>query len=146
MILYRSNPRITYGHDYSEDYTVKVVSNNELLPTSCVNLFTHNPSFNSDIIIGNNVCNIYSMLYNCKGFGSNIFIKGNIFRNINSSSMFHFCNNELRKNIFFNSVLNNCFNSSASNSIVGYPITWSSMTNGFYNSTYNVYCYYNYGG
>lgn len=145
MILYRSNPRITYGHDYSEDYTVKVVSNNELLPTSCSYLFKDNSAFNSDIIIGNNVTNLYHMLNNCKGFGSNIFIKGNTYRNIDTSSMIYFGNNDIRKNIFFNSVLNNCFNNSSS-SIVGYTITWSSMVNGFYNSAYNIYCYYNYGG
>ena len=57
-------------------------------------------------------------------------------------------NTSVRKNIFFNAVLNNVFNRTNGSTILGYDsndlITWTPMTNGFYNAYYNFYCYYNY--
>ena len=51
-----------------------------------------------------------------------------------------------RKNLYFNSKYNNLFNTSDTNSVVAHAITWTPMTNGFYNTEYNIYCYNNYNG
>lgn len=50
---------------------------------------------------------------------------------------------ECRRNIFFNSILNNVFNRTDYFSIANNPIAWTPMTNGFYNSYYNFYMYNN---
>lgn len=56
-----------------------------------------------------------------------------------------------RRNIYFNSILNSVFNAPGalfvdfSGDDWIYP-TWTPMTNGFYNTKYNIYCYYNYSG
>lgn len=101
-------------------------------------------SFNQDIVIPKSVNNIAYML-NTPSYGKNVYIQGNEYRSLNISYMFS-KNNVLRKNIFFNQALNNIFNITNSYSLVGTSITWTSMTNGFYNADYNIYCYYNYSG
>ena len=103
-------------------------------------------AMNQNITIPSNVTSIERMLFNTP-FGRNVYIMGNVYRYIDVSCLFN--TSTKRKNIWFHSSLNNIFNNA---SIVGYDNrdtikpTWTSMTNGFYNTQYNIYCYYNYSG
>lgn len=111
--------------------------------TTCYMMFEYS-GFNHDINISKSVNNIAYMLYS-NYFNKNIYIQGNEFRNLN---IYHMVseNSALRKNIYFNQALNNLFNIANSMSVIGRAITWTAMTNGFYNTNYNIYCYYNYSG
>lgn len=164
MNYYRSNMQGGGGGEFEATYTVTV--NNELQKTIATEDFKESTSFNDQISIGSNVCSCYGMLMNCTGynqdltipetvtnamlmmfgctkFGKNVYFKGKTAKTMPVTSMMYGCNNSLRKNIFFNSALNSIFN--ATGSVVS-GITWTTMTNGFYNATYNIYCYYNYSG
>lgn len=166
MQLYRSTIKTQGGGgDYSATYTFSI--NGVKQKGSCARMFANNTSFNSPVIIGNNVNSCYCMfestamnqditvpinvtelnrmLYNTP-FGKNIYIKGKEFRNFNLGGLFN--TSTKRKNILFHSSLNSVFNNGA---IVDDGInlivpTWTPMTNGFYNTQYNIYCYYNYSG
>lgn len=135
--------------------------------TDCREMFFSSPSYLAfvNLFIPRSVTNVAGMLATESGTSGyykeiNVYINGNEYRKLNILSMFggstkstlysnSFYNGN-RKNIFFNAALNNVFNNTK-NSIVGYNnntamISWTSMTNGFYNKTYNIYCYYNYSG
>ena len=137
--------------DYSSTYTA---SNNGVpYESSCAFRFAGNTSFNSPISIGENVNSAYHMLEGCSSFGQDVYIRGgrrksnSVLGSFNASGLFKSCNNSKRKNIWFNNILNNCFNNTgAVSSITNTAITWTAMTNGFYNTAYNIYCYYNYSG
>lgn len=110
--------------------------------TSMVLVFGECKSFNSIVYVPWETSNIYSMLSGCTNFGNKVYI--NSTRIKDAFGLFRGCNNSKRKEIYFHHSLNNIFNISNSSSIVGKSISWSSMTNGFYNITYNIYCYNNY--
>ena len=101
----------------------------------------------------NNVENIFGGDYAYTyPYAPNIFFDAREWINIRILSMFgsgylngtEIFNKKTRKNVFFNSILNNVFNRENSYSIAGRPITWTPMTNGFYNAEYNFYMYNNY--
>lgn len=103
--------------------------------------------FNQDITIPNTCIDIGSLLWNCKDFAKTVYIKGTTARTLNVSYMLMDCNNSKRKNIRFHPSLDSLFRqTTASTSIVGKGITWTNLTNGFYNSLYNIYCYNDYSG
>lgn len=110
---------------------------------ACYSMFQYS-GFNQDLVIPKSVNEIGFMLYT-NSYGKNVYIQGNEYRSLHIAYMFS-QNNVLRKNIFFNQALNNIFNITNSYSLVGASITWTPMTNGFYNEYYNIYCYYNYSG
>lgn len=104
-------------------------------------IFDHS-AMNCDVTFG--PCTyVLTLAFNgCQNFGKNVYVNS---VNINVvGGMFNNCNNALRKNIWFNSVLNDMFGKSDINSVVSNEITWTTMTNGFYNTAYNIYCYNNY--
>lgn len=167
MILYRCNPKSSGAGDYSTTYTAKIDNvthlgscafkysgNSTYTPSStltignnverCDSMF-FNSKVNCDVVIGNKVSIMHRMFANTN-YGKNVYLKGTSYRFINVNSMFANCNNSIRKNIFFHSSFNNKFNLTTTDSVVGGSITWATMTNGFYNATYNVYCYNNYSG
>lgn len=112
----------------------------------CYSLLNNSQNFNSPIVFGESVYNVVWALQYCKNFGSSIYFKGNQWRQIAITGLLGFTNNSLRKNVHFNSVLNNVFNRTDGQSIVVNAISWTPMTNGFYNQQYNIYCYNNYAG
>lgn len=135
--------------------------------TSCGSMFSNCTSFNQPVTIPSSVtsglifykCTNFNspvsfdssfssmnVFYNCSNMGSNIYFRGTT--HANKYVLFGYMQaNAIRKNIHFNSALNADFNGdSYKNSIVGADITWTAMTNGFYNAAYNIYCYYNYTG
>ncbi len=109
--------------------------------------FTNCVSYNQDTTLKGSVNFAYKCFLGCTAFGKNVYIKS---RNtsFHAGGMFTNCNNALRKNIWFNSVLNGRFNWTNVNSLAGATITWTDMTDkhGFYNTAYNIYCYNNYAG
>ena len=61
--------------------------------------------------------------------------------------MLSYMNTQKRKNIHFNSALQDIFyNNGSGFGITGTATTWTNMTNGFYNAAVNIYCYNNYRG
>lgn len=168
MLLYRSSLRTSEGEDYSASYTATVdgvlyassafvIDDNDRATfnnvveignniVQAIYTFNNCKNFNQNIIIPQRVIDCRNMFHGCTNFGQNIYIKGNTNRTINTVNMLQSMNNSLRKNIWFNSSLNAQFNKSDNNSLVGNSITWTPMTNGFYNEVYNIYCYSNYSG
>ena len=133
---------------YCEKYSKPIIIPDSV--TNCSSMFGHCNSFNSTITIGNvNDCNFSSFISgngdSDGNFGNHIYFKTKQ-TNINVTGMLTHTNRTLRKSVHFNSVLNSKFNGTdyETGSIVFYDITWTSMTNGFYNTAWNVYCYYNY--
>ena len=76
----------------------------------------------------------------------NVYFKGNTSRTLKAQGILNGRTSPKRVNVFFHSIFNSVFNHTNSNSIVAETITWTSMTNGYYNTKFNVYCYYNYAG
>ncbi len=116
---------------------------------NCAYMMYNCQNFNHDITLPNTVMNASSMLCNCTNFGKNIYFKGNSYRALDVSHLLYGTTFSIRKNVHFNQVLNNRFNmTNKSQSLQGgiSDIIWTSMTNGFYNDFYNIYCYYNYPG
>lgn len=134
--------------------------------TNCGWMFTNCYNFNSPVTIGNNAVNCSYMFENCNNFNQSVTIPRSV---VNCSNMFALCKN-MSGNIYIaNSSLNSnnvrgllrgtggahrrnvfCNNigvlsgTSSSNSLIGATILWTSTTNGYYNSTYNIYIYNNY--
>lgn len=103
-------------------------------------------NFNQNIIVPSSVNDLSSFLNSAPQFSNDIYIKGTTFREINVKSMVYYPIDPKRKNIRFNPVLNNIFNQTDRNSVIGLDVTWTPLTNGFYNSNYNVYCFNDYSG
>lgn len=115
--------------------------------TNCRNMFYGCNNFSQSMTVPDSVTDCYRMFVDCENFSKNIYFKGNKYREVNVVQCVMRYYNYYRVNIFFNSVFNNKFNANrSSNSIAGDDVTWTTMTNGFYNDTYNIYCYYNYAG
>lgn len=133
------------GEDYSATYTATI--NGELQRGSCFGSYTDNTLFNSPIVIGNNIDQCIYTLRGCSNFGSDVYIKGNSYRAINAYGMFFQTSNSKRKNIHFNRVFDPIFyNNNNGYDLVFSRLTWQNMTNGYYNATFNIYCYNNYSG
>ena len=108
--------------------------------------FTNCISYEQPIIIPNSTTSVGEL---CLGAVkvTDIYFKRDVYTSINVKSLYANTLNSLQKNIHFNSVLNNVFNKTMSyESVIGKAITWTDMEdgNGFYNTTYNIYCYNNY--
>lgn len=110
----------------------------------CDGLLSNCSKFNQRLVIPANVDSCASLLANCTNFSNSVYFKGTVSRTLNVYNMFGNIGDYLRKNIWFNRALNSVFNSGQLNSST--IISWTSMTNGFYNSARNIYCYYNYDG
>lgn len=109
----------------------------------CCSMFYNCKKYDRLTTIGKNVRNCHDMFAFCTSFGTDIYFMGNKVTFV--GGMFRNCNNSLRKNLHFNSTLNSIFNNTQQMySLVYYGITWYTMTNGFYNSAYNIYCYNNF--
>ena len=133
--------------------------------TSCANLLFGCENFNKNVKIGANVTNCHQMLYGTNMRGKSIVFPkkaqdlslalgwsnfyGNVKINNSAPNVYGLigsrADNSHRVNIW-------CSNQTAitSGAILGdpsvYPITWTSMTNGYYNAQQNIYFYYNYTG
>lgn len=99
------------------------------------NLLSNCLLFNCDVVIPSNVSNCFGMLADCPNFGSNIYIYG---LNRNYNNMLLNKNMSKRVNIFSNGL-----NTAYLNNIAGAKLTWESMENGLFNSTYGIYSYNN---
>jgi len=149
------------------DYTVTFIKDGiETIDySSCANCL-RNSQNNNDVIIGARVGNVANLLYNaenfnrdiiipesvndCSGmlcyaynFSANIYVMGKTYRNINIAYMLY-GSSKIRK-VYFNHVLNNIFNQTGPNALIG-SITWETADNCFFNTDYNIYCYYNFAG
>lgn len=104
----------------------------------------------------NNVSGIYNVtihanVTNCSMMFRNLRSATNIYININPSqtahnfrNMLYLKSNSFRTIIFCNNL--SYLNKTSTASIVGKVITWSSITNGYRNATYNINLYNNYTG
>ena len=114
------------------------------IPDNVTNMdhtFNNCPNFNQPVTIGNSVTNMYYAFNNCTSFGSSLYFK-NSSKLTNVCYMFQYCNNSLRKYIYCNNATP-FLNTGRYNSITGGLVTWSTMDNGYYNATYNIYIYNN---
>lgn len=108
---------------------------------NCAYMLVNANSYNQETIIPASVNNCRSMFENCTAMNSNIYINGNV-ENKDITNMIYNRGNSKRINIF-----SNCDNTTHLGKVcTGSPITLTSMTNGYYNSAYNVYFYNNYNG
>lgn len=118
---------------------------------NCAGMFSGTP-YRRDIYIPESVMDISAIVEPPLGgidYNKSIYIKGNVYRNLKTTAMFGSAYGKVhsvRRSVYFNIALNNCFNNANYPTVVGDNVKWTSMTNGFYNSLYNVYCYYNYSG
>lgn len=167
MNAYRSSPVGGGSGGDGADYTVTLKKNGvEILDySSCANCLRDSQT-NNDVIIGANVGNVKMMLFNAANFNrdisipdsvndcsimlglatnfsSNIYFSGKVYRNINIADMLY--GSSKTRNVYFNHALNNIFNQTGPNALVG-NITWATADNCFYNTNYNIYCYYNFAG
>ena len=157
------------------NFNQPVIMGNNVI--NCTNMFVRCVNFNQPITIPNSVvdCNCMFMEYvaetNTSSWTnvkivpvSDIYVKGNTFRNIGTQNMLsrvhrnensqgygtNAFNNrrDVRTNIYFNSVLQNQFNRTNAKSLVGAPITWTALDdgNGYYNARANIWLYNNYEG
>lgn len=118
---------------------------NQPLNVNCPNVqsILSYSGINSNVTFGTRTVNLFRAMDNCMNFTGDVFVQGTAVTNV--YGLFNYCNNSLRKNIWFNSALNAVFNArTGSTSMVGASVTWTAMTNGFYNALYNIYCYNNY--
>ena len=107
-------------------------------------MFNNAKNFNQDVYIPSTVYGLYNMFRNAWNFGKNIYIN-NANGALNCTNMMISMNNSIRKNIFLSN-LQAITSLSGASSIVGASISWSAITNGYYNARYNIYLYSNYSG
>lgn len=107
----------------------------------CEGIFYRSP-FNQDIIIPENVTSISVLLAYDTDFGKNIYVKGLP----SCTGMLGGKSNSKRVNIFCTDASNFIDKENGVITIwqVDNGVNWTPMTNGYYNSTYNVYIYDNY--
>jgi hypothetical protein len=109
----------------------------------CSSMFAFAVAFNQDIYFPKYAHYCDYLFRGATNFGKNVYF--NSVSGFNAVGMFSETNNSLRKNVFFNPICTASFNGNQShNSIVAREITWTTMTNRFYNAAYNIYCYNNY--
>lgn len=114
----------------------------------CFEMFMGCANFNQDLIIPDTVSSCQDMLWYCNNFASNIYFKGTSYRYIGLGNMLglsYSLTTYPKRTLYFNSVLNNVFNTGIMFN-TSQSLTWTLMDNGYYNSGYNIYCYYNYDG
>lgn len=130
----------TDGININSIYGNVVIGNN----VRSANFLFFYTNFRSSVIVGRNVTGIKYMFGSVNNYSANVYILGNTYRFIHTLGMFNNCGRE-RKNVYFNSVLNDSFNNQF---IVYQGVTWEDMLdgNGFYNSYYQIYCYNNFSG
>ncbi len=156
------------GVDNAGDYTFTLVNGGarSYVNGSCRGMFDGNTTINAPILIGRavNTCaemlngctnfnqnldlhgeivNCYKMLCGCTSFAKNLYFHSRT-KAINTVGILENTSNLLRKNIWFQPSMNTYFNNTDASSVVGQPITWTAISNGYYNAAFNVYCYYNY--
>lgn len=115
---------------------------------NCEGMFYNCINLNQPMIIPSRAATLINMFAGCISL-SDIYIKGTVARTLLTYGLVRNNNSAIRLNrinVHFNQILNNKFNNTNTGSLVYAPITWTAMTNGFYNTSYNVYCYYNYPG
>lgn len=167
MIAYRCL-RAGGEKDTSPSYLVKVVNGGieTYQNASLASLYRDNNSFNEPIVIGNNVINLSGMfansaynqdlvipekvfslnelLWNTMQFARNIYIKGNATTRayLYAYNMLQYHANNKRVSIFVNNSLEYLRND------ILRPDYWVNLAdgNGYYNYSYNIYFYNNYGG
>ena len=111
---------------------------------SCYYMF-NNVSGLNHVIIHANVTNCSHMFRSLKGT-TNIYINIDPSQTThNFRNMLYNKSNSYRTRIFCNN-LSYLNKTTTSTSIVGATITWTTVTHGYYNSTYNIYLYNNYDG
>lgn len=154
--------------DSAASYTMTLTRGGvtNLAPGSCYGMFAENATINVPVTIGRAVNRSDYMLRNCINFNQNLNVHGGVVscvgmldgctkfsknvyfhaRNsaINASGLLANTSNALRKNVWFQTNMNTYFNNTDASSIVGQPVTWTAITNGYYNAAFNVFCYYNY--
>ena len=109
---------------------------------TCSSMFINCNNFNQSITIFN-VYGCREMFCNCYNFSGNVYIRSNKFGS-GQSGMFYGCYNNRRKNLFVYKNMSTHFNSTVAGSTLVYnEITWTTMTNGYYNAAYNIYVYTN---
>ena len=108
--------------------------------TNCAYMFQWCYNFNKSVTIGYNVLTCAYMFNNCRNLNQNIYIKSTKTSNV--VRMLYNHNNQKMINLFCTN-LASLNKTTAATSLVGAAITWTAMTNGYYNATYNVYLYNN---
>ena len=114
--------------------------------TNCSSIFYWCDKMSGDITFGNNVINMSYAVFANNRSTINIYIN-NTSSDVNVSGLLHSNYPHGYDNtayIFCNNI--EILNKSTTGSIIGNndPITWEEVTNGYYNSQYNVYIYNNY--
>ena len=96
-----------------------------------------------DFIIPKNVKSVGNMFINCENYHGNIYIN-NV--GLNAAGYHNMLKNTgfNRKNVYCNNLTN--LMSTGTDSIIGNYISWTAMTNGYYNAFYNIYLFNNYNG
>lgn len=106
---------------------------------NCVQMLYYCSNFNqSPLIFPNNVNNFYQTMSYCSDFQGNIYVENNSVYNVRY--MLQGTNTAKRKNIYC-TYLGYFGQTSSSSSLTGTSITWTPMTNGYYNTYYNIYLY-----
>jgi hypothetical protein len=98
--------------------------------------------YNQPITIPNSVVDCRYMFNGCTNMRCNIYIDN---KNLNNKNMAGFIKNHpnnKRINIFCNNI--QVLNRTDTDSIIEQAITWSSISNGYYNRSFNIYIYSNY--
>ncbi len=123
------------------------LNQNILIPNgvkNCAFMFWRCSSLNQNFVIPSSVENMYSMFINCSLGGTGCSLKinsvGRTVFNFNCAYMLQGKSTSKRLNIFCNNL------DALRNGNLNGVITWTSMTNGFYNSAQNIYLYNNYSG
>lgn len=162
--LYINLPTVFTNELEWNDFNEPVTIGNQV--TYCYQIFQNLPSFNQPVTIPNGATNCQSMFWNCASYnqditipasvtdarymfdscynmGSNIFVDAEFESAMNcTAGMLASKDHSKRVNIWCNNL--STFLSTNWQSIVSSSITWTEMTNGYFNSVYNIYLYNNY--
>ena len=167
IVLPQTVTTTNYTFRYCHNFNQPVIIPNSVQYT--IGMFKGCHNFNQPINIPNNVVSASDMFTNCRNFNQPLVIpdsvnaRGVLYMLDGCTNMsqdvkiystiinnaYRFCankNNSKRLNIFVPSTGNtfNAFKSTATaNRIVQSTITWTTMTNGVYNSKWNIYIYNN---
>lgn len=92
--------------------------------------------------IGTGVNNCDGVLFNCNNFNGTLNFLGNVSRKISMKGIFSTSMTK-KKNIYFGNAINGQINklSVVSPNLYITP-TWTTTSYGYYNATYNIYCYW----
>lgn len=139
------NRPIIIGNVLSAMYAFKNTKFNQPITLnvdgSCMNIFMDSP-INSPVIFGPNTNYLYASFSGCVNFASDIYVKSRVFNTMNY--MFNNTNYSLRKNLWINSAISS--NVQSARLTGGGALSWTTMTNGFYNALTNIYVFNNYAG